>query len=218
VAVGLLGFNGWYFDIGERLDPEMSAVKFYNDLSVIPDGDKFMGGGWTWAMVYVYDKEEGKNIVPISVDALPSDEYLAILDDMGIKHDVYYEEFHPDMSYITKQGKIALSIARDNEGVWIAKETKPEVYQYEIVPAKGNEAYIGRWIGQEIVPEWKWKPSNPWAYISGKLEIKEWHHILWSNRSMLHIMFYGMIGYGAFWVFNQMRKKQKGSKVADEQN
>ncbi|GAI63183.1 unnamed protein product, partial [marine sediment metagenome] len=32
-----------------------------------------------------------------------------------------------------------------NEGVWIAKETKPEVYQYVIEPAEGNEAYIGRW-------------------------------------------------------------------------
>ncbi|KKK64024.1 hypothetical protein LCGC14_2988390, partial [marine sediment metagenome] len=51
LAVGLLGFNADYFDIGRTLDPEMSAMKFYNEeLPKIPDGDYFMGGGWTWAM------------------------------------------------------------------------------------------------------------------------------------------------------------------------
>jgi hypothetical protein len=190
----------------------MSAMKFYHDLSIIPDGDKFMGGGWTWAMVYVYNKEEGRNIIPISVDALPSDEYLAILEREGIKYEPSDSE-----SYITKQGEISVSIAELNDGVWIAKETKPEVYQYEIVPAKGNEAYIGRWIGQEITPEWRWKPSNPWKFISGELEVSEWHHILWSNRSMLHISFYGALGYGAWWFLHQMlRKKQKGMKSIEE--
>jgi hypothetical protein len=209
VAIGLLGFNGWYFNI-DRLDPDMSAMKFYNDLSIIPDGDKFMGGGWTWAMVYVYNKEEGRNIVPISVDALPSDEYLAILEQEGIKYEPSDSE-----SYITKQGEISVSIAELNEGIWIAKETKPGVYQYEIVLAKGNEAYIGRWIGQEIVPEWKWKPSNPYLYISGQLEVSEWHHILWSNRSMLHISFYGALGYGAWWFLRQMLRKRKVTEITN---
>lgn len=206
VAVGLMGFNGWYFNI-ERLDPEMSAMKFYNDLSVIPDGDKFMGNGWTWAMVYVYNKEEDRSIIPISEDALPSDEYLALLDKEGVKYEPSDSE-----SYITKQGEIAVSIAKLNDGVWIAKETKPEVYQYEIVQAKGNENYIGRWIGQEIVPEWKWMPSNPWKFISGALEVSEWHHILWSNRSMLHIAFYGVLGFGAWWLVIRLWKKKREEK------
>ncbi len=209
IAVGLLGFNGWYFDIGNHLDPDMSAMKFYKDLSIIPDGDKFMGNGWTWAMVYVYNKEEGRNIIPISMDALPSDEYLGILDKEGIK----YEKSDSD-SYITKQGEVSVSIANLNDGVWIAKETKPEVYQYEIVPAKGNEDYIGRWIGQEITPEWKWKPSNPWKFISGALEVSEWHHILWSNRSMLHVMTYGMLGYGAWWCLIKILKRRKAGQSA----
>ncbi len=205
VAVGLLGYNGWYFDV-DRLDPEMSAMKFYRDLDRIPDGEYFMGGGWTWAMVYVYNKEEGRNIIPISTDALPSDEYLQLLSDKGINYKESVNE-----SYITKQGEIALSIANLNEGVWIAKETKPEVYQYEIIPAKGNEDYIGRWIGQEIQPEWKWKPSNPWKFMSGALEISEWHHILWSNRSMLHVMTYGMLGYCAYWLIRKNLKKKVSS-------
>ncbi len=210
VAVGLLGFNGSYFDIGKNLDPEMSAMKFYNDLDQIPDGQYFMGGGWTWAMVYVYDKEEGRNIIPISEDALTSDEYLKILDEKGIKYERSDSE-----SYITKQGEMAVSIAQLNDGVWIARETKPEVYQYAIEPAKGNEGYIGRWIGQEITPEWKWQPSNPWLFISGALEIKEWNHVLWSNRSMLHIMFYGVLGFGAVWIVMKNFRKKKQTEVVD---
>ena len=126
--------------------------------------------------------------------------------EQGILVADYVDE---EVSYITKQGEIAVSIAELNEGVWIAKETKPEVYQYVIEPAKGNEAYIGRWIGQEIEPEWKWKPSNPYLFISGQLEIAEWHHILWSNRSVLHISFFGILGYGAWWLLSQRWRKNK---------
>jgi len=209
VAIVLLGFNGWYFNMS-NLDPDMSAMKFYHDLDRIPDGQYFMGSGWTWAMIYVYNKEENRNVIPISQDAIVSDEYLSILDKMGVK----YERSDAE-SYITKEGEIALSIARLNNNVWIAKETKPEVYQYEIVPAKGNEAYIGRWIGQEIqFGNWQWKPSNPWLFISGKLEVSQWHHILWSNRNMLHVMAYGLLGYGGWIAASKMLRRRKVADVA----
>lgn len=208
VAILLLSFNAWYFNI-ERLDADKSAMKFYEDLDRIPDGEYFMGGGWTWAMVYVYNKEEGRNIIPISVDALPSQEYLALLDGMGVRFNESQSE-----SYITRQGEIAVSITELNEGVWVAKETKPEVYQYEIVRAKGNEDYIGRWIGQEIKPgNWQWKPSNPWEFVSGQLEVSEWHHILWSNRNMLHVMAYGLFGYGIVWYVMRSLKGRKGKTI-----
>jgi hypothetical protein len=212
IAVGLMGFNANYFDIGREggLDPEMSAMKFYNEeLPKIPDGEIFMGGGWTWAMVYLYNKEEGRNIIPVSTDVLPSEEYLTQLENQGIKL-----VRSKTTSQITLIGEVSLSIAELNEGVWIAKETKPEVYQYVIEPAKGNEAYIGRWIGQEVVtPEWKWKPSNPYLYISGQLEILEWHHVLQSTYNMLLIQVLGILGYGFSMVLVQMWKKQgKGKK------
>lgn len=211
VAVGLLGFNANYFDIGRTLDPEMSAMKFYHDLDRIPDGQYFLGGGWTWSMVYVYNKEEGRNIIPISTDNLLSEEYLVTLDDMEIKYAYPVEYFDPKASYITKQGLIAVSIAKKNENVWIAKETKPEVYQYEIVPATGQEAYIGRWIGQEVQPEWKWKPSNPWEFISGQLEVREWTRILQSNKNMLLVMTLGLGGYYLslflLWMVKRNQKK-----------
>jgi len=209
VAMLLVLGNALYFDIGRTLDPEMSAMKFYHELDKIPDGDKFLGGGWTWAMVYVYNKEENRNIIPISQDALPSDEYLSILDDMNVK-------YRPSdaKSYISKEGEIAISIAELNDGVWIAKETKPEVYQYEIVPAKGNEDYIGRWIGQEVKPKWEWKPSNPYKFISGQLEVAEWHHVLWVRSpsglgQMLFVIVFGIYGYGVFFVLKRLWSRRK---------
>ncbi len=213
VAIVLLGYNAHYFDIGTNLDPEMSAMKFYNEeLPKIPDGDKFLGGGWTWAMVYLYNKEEGRNIIPISIDALPDKNYWAVLDKMGIKYDrnLLPKEFN--FSYITVQGELALSIAENNEGVWIAKETKPEVYQYVIEPAKGNEAYIGRWIGEEIQPgTWQWKPSNPWEYVSGQLEVAEWYHTLWSSRNAFFLISLIIYGFGMAWVVIKYWKKKHKS-------
>jgi len=221
VAILLTSFNAWYFDIGTNLDPEMSAEKFYHEeLPKIPDGEYFMGGGWTWAMVYLYNKEEGRNIIPISIDALPDPTYLRMLNKRGIETASFEVGdlfgFYDDMSYITKQGIIAQSIAELNNGVWIAKETKPEVYQYEIVPAKGNEDYVGRWIGQEIeAGQWRWKPSNPWLYISGQLEVKEWHHILWANRNfemqrIIPLAFIGVMTVYLVALLLRGRKYKKG--------
>jgi len=215
VAVGLLGFNANYFDIGQTLDPEMSAMKFYNEeLAKIPDGEYFMGGGWTWAMVYVYNKEEGRNIIPISFDALPSDKYLEILHEMGIKFDAYYLPLDSDTGDIAKQRKLSLSISKLNEGVWIAKETKPEVYQYIIEPVRGNEDYLSRWWALETEPELRWKPSNPWKYMAGELEVSEWHHLLWVRNptglgQMLFIIIFGIYGYGVYFFLMRMWKRKQ---------
>lgn len=203
------GFNTYYLDIGRTLDPEMSAEKFYNEeLVKIPDGDIFMGGGWNWAMVYLYNKEEGRNIIPLSTDIFPSKAYQAIISDMGIE----YESPEDGESFISLQGKMALSVAELNEGVWIAKEIKPEVYQYIVEPALGNEEYIGRWIGQEIEPEWRWRPSNPYHYITGALEVSEWNHILLSNINanvVISLAIYSLAGY---WLVLKMWDKRRNKQ------
>ncbi|MEE9304553.1 MAG: DUF2723 domain-containing protein [Thiotrichaceae bacterium] len=217
VAVGLLGFNANYFDIGRTLDPEMSAMKFYNEeLPKISDGEYFMGGGWTWSMVYLYNRQEGRDIIPISIDALPDKNYWPVLDDMGVNYDRNLLPFDSEMGYISKQGKLALSIAEHNDGVWIAKETKPEVYQYVIEPAKGNEEYVGRWIGQEIEPSIQWKPSNPYLYISGQLEVAEWHHILWSSHNAFYVISFIVYGFGLSWLVMRFWKRKR-KKVADDE-
>jgi len=179
IAVLLAGFNVNYYDIGRTLDPEMSTERFYHEeLTKIPDGDIFMGSGWTWAIVYLYNKENGTNIIPILLDNLPSEEYQDILISKGIQL-----ERSDSKDHITRQGEVALSIVELNDGVWTEKIVKPEYYQYVIEPAKGNEDYIGRWIGDKVEPEWRFMPSNPYKFISGELEIAEWHHVLRSNHN-----------------------------------
>jgi len=200
--------NNNYYAFGilvHNCDPEMSAMKFYNEeLPKIPDGQIYMAGGWTWAMSYLYNREENRNIIPICTDDLPSSQYLDMIEKQGIKL-----TRNDSSSYITKEGSIAVSIAEQNDNVWIAKVTKPEVYQYEIVPAKDNIDYIGRWIGQEITPAWKFKPSNPYKYITGQLEVSEWHHILMSNKNAVFISFFGLLGYTVFWIFTGGFRKRK---------
>ncbi len=212
VAGGMLVFNANYFDIDRQLDPEMSAMKFYNEeLAKIPDGDIYMGGGWTWAIIYLYNQEEGRNIIPICSSTLISEIYLQKLEGMGIK----LERSNSD-SLISRQGEVEVSIARLNDGVWIAKEVKPEVYQYKIETAKGNEDYIGKWIGQEVEPEWKWKPSNPYKFISGQIEIMEWHHILKSTHNCRFLFTWAVFGYFMFWIADRYltgRKKRKQHEV-----
>lgn len=207
VAVGLMGFNAYYFDIGRNLDPEMSAVKFYEEeLPKIPNGDIFMSGGWNWAIIYLYLAEnDDRDIRVVSMDTLSEDRYLAELEQSGIKLN-----WSDSTEYITRQGEIALSIAELNNDVWIAKETKPEVYQYEIVPAKGNEDYIGRWIGETVEAEWRWeKPSNPYKFISGELEVAEWHHILQSRHNAFFVIALSIYAYAVVWVLMRMRKRRE---------
>jgi hypothetical protein len=145
------------------------------------------------------------------MDSLTDITYKQVLDRMGVQYcDIYYSDEYTQFSFITRQALMAQSIAELNDGVWIAKEYKPEVYQYKVVPAKGNEDYLGRWIGQEIEPgNWKWKPSNPWLYISGQLEVKEWHHILWSSKNAFYVIGLGAIGWCLVFVIIRNFKKNK---------
>jgi len=207
VAVGLLAFNATFFDIGRTLDPNLSAQKFYDEeLPEIKDGDIYMAGGWTWTIMYLYNKEEGRNIIPVCIDILPSEEYLGMLEAQGIN----LVRTDSD-SHIDKQWEVALSIAENNENVWIASETIPSQYEYEVVLAKGNEWLMTRWLGHEVVPEIKWMPSNPYDFITGAIEVSEWKFILKSNHNARFLFTWAVFGYFIFWLgdrFYQARRKQ----------
>ncbi len=210
VGIGLLIFNAQFFDIGKNLDPNMSAMKFYNEeLPKIADGQIFMGGGWNWAMVYLYNKENDRNIVILSTDTLPSEKYLDQIEAWGIKF-----VRSKAKEQIDRQFEVALYIAENNPNVWIVKDTDLRTYGAEVVPAKGNEYLLTRWIGHRVQTEWRWKPSPPYSFISGALEVSEWKFVLWSNRSVLHFAFYGLMGYGVVWIFTGMgKKKQKAGEI-----
>ncbi|GAG18740.1 unnamed protein product, partial [marine sediment metagenome] len=196
VAVGLMVFNANYFDIGRTLDPNLSARKFYDEeLPKIKDGDIFMAGGWTWAITYLYNKEEGRNIVPVCIDILPSERYLRMLEAKGIN----LVRTKSD-STIDKQWEVALSIAQNNPNVWITKETIPSQYEFEVVLAEGNDHLMTRWFGHQKQPEIVWKPSNPYGIITGAIEVEEWKFILHSTHNMRFVFTWAVFGYFIFWL------------------
>lgn len=204
--IGMLAYNCSILDIGRTLDPNLSAQKFYDEeLPKMKDGDIYLGGGWTWAINYLYNREEGGNIIPVCTDILPSSEYLDIAESNGIKLIRTDSE-----SFIDKQWLVAKSIAELNDNVWIAKETNPKTLEYELVPAKDNMYLIDRWLGYEKEPTIAWKPSNPYEFITGALEVGEWKFILKSNHNARLAIIWSIYGIGfvsiASRLFNRKNK------------
>lgn len=205
VAVGLFAFNANYFDIGRTLDPNLSAYRFYKEeLPKIGDGEIYLGGGWTWAICYLYNVQEGSNIIPICTDELPSNAYLDMIEANGIRL-----TRTDSQSFVDKQWLVAESIAEQNDNVWLARETMPAQYQYEIVPYSGNEELVTRWLGHEAEPQWRWKPSNPYDFITGAIEVGEWKFILMSNHNMRFVAIWMLYGFASYWFVERLFKRRK---------
>jgi hypothetical protein len=187
----------------------MSAQKYYDEeLPKLKDGDIYLGGGWTWAIVYLYNREEGRNIIPICTDILPSVEYLDMIESQGIKLSRTTSE-----SFIDKQWLVAKSIVEQNDNVWLAEEINTETLEYRLVPAKENIELTTRWLGHEVSPtSISWKPSNPYKYITGALEVGEWKFILKTTHdAKLAITFivYALFIYCLFLRWWDKRKKRE---------
>jgi hypothetical protein len=184
-AVSLLIFNVTYLDIGRTLDPNLSATKYYREeLPKLKDGDILLAGGWTWAITYLYNKENNVNIIPVCTDILPSAKYIDKIKAQGVLINPTNSKVHLDL-----QLENALSVATLNDNVWLVKETNSETYEYEIVPAKDNLDLITRWLDYEVPATFRWKPSNPYLFITGGLEVTEWKFVLKSNHNCLFLAF-----------------------------
>lgn len=216
----LLPINANYFDIGRTMDKGLAATKFYNEeLAKIPDGDIFVTmPAWEWIETYLYNKENGRKIIPVCVGTLASEQYQDRLRAQG----VYVESISPELQpggdnkshdLNEKQVKVAMSIINGNSNVWVSRPTDPSVYGAEVVPAKGNEYQITRWLGEASVePQWQWKPSNPYDTISGSIEVESWIFILQSNRSVLFFVEWATFGIFAYYVFYRITNKKKKRK------
>lgn len=205
VAVGLLAFNANYFDIGRTLDPELSATQYYNEeLAKVPDGQILMPYyGWEWAAIYSYNKNEDRNIIPVCSDTLLSDVYQNMLSEQGIKYEVVD---NPDR--MAKQVSIAQSIVMLNDNVWGTVISDPETYGTKVVPAT-IEIYDK--VAPEPPGQIHWKPSNPYLFITGALEVSEWGFITLSNWNVLLFMSLGAIGLTLnYLIFILPAKKKKG--------
>ena len=207
----MLVVNANYFDIGRTLDKNLSARQFYNnELSKVPDGQILLAQqGWEWAMVYPYNKNEGRNIIPINPGSLASPKYQDILHSWGIKFDVPKER----VTLVELQDYIVKEILKQNENIWITVPVESRTYGAEIVSYKGNEDKL------EFTPKsitdgsmdmvWKWKPYNPYDITTGAIEIDEWIYIVFSNYTVLAFTMMGMIGVVPMWIGYMLVVKRK---------
>lgn len=216
----MLGYNANYFDIGRTLDPNLSARKFYNEeLPKVPDGQILLAQqGWEWAMIYPYNENERKNIIPVNPGSLASVKYQDILHSWGIKFDL------PDkkLNLIELQDFIVNQILIQNPNVWITYPTNPRTYGAEILPYVGNEAKLNI-TPRSIAPlnsemQWSWKPYNPYDITTGAIEVEKWTMIIFSNYSVLTFAMLGSIGFVISWIGYMIvvkRKKWSVSKVKE---
>jgi len=206
IAIALFTINAWYMDIGRTLDPNLSANQYYTvELAKVPDGQILMPQyGWEWAAIYPYNKEFGRNIVPVSMDTLVAENYQSWLTDHGIK-------FNPNEDIEDRQKRadaISLSIVNLNENVWTTKTTDAKTYGCEVLKATGNE-YLFDHTPAVAPGQIHWRPSNPYLFVTGQLEIKEWGNITLSNWN---VMFFGglaSLGLILNWLLFIMPAKRK---------
>jgi hypothetical protein len=219
-AVAILGVTTYKYDIGNHLDPNLSATKFYEEeLPKIPDGGIFISvAAWEWEEIYLYNKLNDKHLIGVSVPTLPAEIYRNMLKEQGVNVIDTMPDVRVGVSdsheLNTKQVDIALYIIANNDNVWVSRSTDPSTYGAEIIPAKGNENQISRWLGEEEVnPEVQWMPDNPWMIISGELEVEKWVFIVQSNKTFLWLC--TLAGGGFLMVFipwgivERRRKKEE---------
>jgi hypothetical protein len=227
VAIGLLSFNSQYFAIGRNLDPNLAAQQFYdNEIPKMKDGDIFVTmAAWEWIEIFLYNKEEGRNIIPVCVGILASERYQDKLREKGVKVDSLMTEVQPMTgesnanSLNQKQVAVAMSILENNDNVWVSRVTDPRVYGAEIVPAKGNEELISQWVGEaNVVPKWQWQPMNPWDFVSGAQEQTRWKFILQSTYSCLFFAEWATFGVFFYWCILRMLKSRKKKVLLAEQS
>ena len=81
----------------------------------------------------------------------------------------------------------------------------------KVVPAKGNEWLLTRWLSQKTNPEIAWKPSNPYDFITGAIEVSEWKFILRSTHNVRFALASGIIGWFIYWLtLRTYDRKKKG--------
>jgi hypothetical protein len=216
-AILLLSINANYFDIGRTLDPELSATKYYNEeLTKVPDGDILMPEyGWQWAAIYLYNKNENRNIIPVCIDTLVSPDYQKMLNEW----DVRYEDDNNE-DRLSRQNYIALSIVRLNGDVWTTRTTDDRTYGCEVInlaniQSPEKEGYVAKY-STEPPGQLHWKPSNPYDTITGAVEVSEWKFITLSSHNAFYLLSLIIYGFGLGMIivkFVNYRKRKRGSKV-----
>jgi len=217
-AVGFLAFNANYFDIGRSLDPNLSAIRYYKEeLPKVPDGQILLTQyGWEWAGVFDYNKNEGRNIIPLYTGQLIGASFRKEnVDARGIKYRIP-AGLEADKDWpATVQSEFALSIIELNPNVWITEITDASTYGLRVVPANGNERILTELRASDarlkapIVPQWHFKPSNPYDTISGSIEVEQWGYVIVSNWNVFFFAGLASLGIILNWLIFVVPARRK---------
>ena len=216
-AVAMLGVNTYVLDIGNHLDPNLSATEFYQEeLPKMQDGDIFVtNGAWEWILVFLYNKEEGHSIIPVCMGILPSERYRNLLRERGVVIDEIPLGLEGTRSHNLNEQQVyySLNIVDKNQNVWTSRSTDPSTYGAEVVVADTNRDQFLKWLGHDIVrPAWHWKPTNPYFVVGGQVETTEWIFILQSNRTVIWLATLVGLGWIAGWAVSQLRRRSGKAK------
>jgi hypothetical protein len=230
IAIVMLGINVNYFDIGRTLDPNLSATEYFNtELPKVGNGEILLAQhGWEWAAIYKYNKDNGKNIIPVCADTLTSPVYVDNLKKIGIN--VSYDKVVYDKMPMAFQNKYVMQEMIENnpnDVFWTTKTTDASTYGAEVVLAYkdgvsyNQELFVPNWGLLDTIGKWHFKPSNPYDIITGSIEIKDWSIVTMSNYNVITFGMLIAIGYIPIWiiwqvVFNKKKwslNKHKGNKT-----
>jgi hypothetical protein len=218
-SLGMLIVNVNYFDVGVTLDKEMSARKFWNELDRVKDGEILMAQqGWEWAMVFPYNKDNDRNIIPICAGTLASEDYQKqVRDEYGIKFEI--PENKEDLTLVGLQNEIIKSIVRENSDkvIWGTYPANPRTYEAAVMIVDEDDDWMYGNIPQGITDgtmnmKWQWRPDNPYDIITGAVEVEKWVFIVFSNYNVMMFGMLGVIGAVPVWIgWNLIVKKKRWS-------
>lgn len=210
IIVGFGIFNCNYFDIGRTLDPNMSTARlYYSEFKKIPDGAIFMPNyAMEWEAIYKYNADYGKNIYPICMDILPSENYREQLRNDGIK---FVVSDNPNFSIMARE--TAQSIILMNDNVWTTISTIPETLQTDVVPANGDINLVEILTEEKLReiadnPKILWKPWKPYDILTNSISQKEWRNQLLSTWSVRFFACLGVSTWFLIWLWERWRKKR----------
>ena len=202
VALLLMAYNANYFDIGRTLDPHLAATEYMQELNAIPNGNIVIATqGWEWTAIYVYNKENNRQIIPVYAGTLQSGDYQKqLFDNWGVVSTGY----SVPGNLIHSQQLIVNSIIAQNKNVWITNPTSDyKNYGTEIIPATPVDYGSGI-----IIPTWQFKPNNPYDFITGAIEVKQWVYIDYSNYTIALFFLLGASGYLVVMVVSKSFKRR----------
>lgn len=218
VILGLGIFNGYYFDIGQTLDKDLSATKLYREeFAKLPDNAIFMPNyAWEWEAIFKYNKDFNKNVYPICIDILPSATYR----DQLIKDGIKLTESKAENVSI-KSSEIAKSIVALNDNVWTTVSYDPYTFGSNVVETNHDTSLVANVDREKIKqikenPQIQWKPYNPFDIITTRIFISSWGYVLYSNWSVRFFASWACAGLIIVWLFNWFTNRRSKSDTFNE--